>query len=65
MNYALIGWFFRSKHIGQYLPVGSVLAHSLHIDLLHRSQSRSPVVSFPQTSHGCCTTSIVTIALAL
>jgi len=64
-NYGLNGWFFKSKHIGQYLPVGSVLAHSSHNSFPHCSQSWSPVVSFPQSSHGCSTISMVTVALAL
>ena len=64
-NYVWDGCLFRSKHIGQNLPVASVVAHESQISLSHLSHSLSPDVGFPQISHGCSTISIVISALAL
>jgi len=57
--------FFKSKQIGQYLPVASVFAHLSHIILLQVWQIWSPVVIVPQSSHGALITSMVMLTFAL
>jgi hypothetical protein len=61
----IVGVFFRSAHIGQYLPEASIFAHSSQITLPHPSHRLTPVVGFPQISQGSSVISIVTLALAL
>ncbi len=57
--------FFKSAQIGQYLPVASVSAHLLQINLPHSAQRLFPVVGFPQSSQGSSAISMVILAFAL